>query len=175
VDGKDITALVRGQYGKDRSLLFYSSDFGQTWSKPEENDLPMAPSKIYAGTLSTGQRYVLYNLPCKPRRREIVIAVTRPGGRQFVKAWKICDEETKKFSNHRIAKPEFSYPCALEADGNLYVVYSAMKRNCVMAAIPIASLALEEETRHRNEATPTSGKATLAHDVEQPTEPNAGR
>jgi hypothetical protein len=101
IDGKALTAIVRGQYGQDRSLLFDSGDFGQSWSKPRENDLPMAPAKIYAGTLSTGQRYVLYNLPGKPRRREIVIAVTRPGEKQFVMAWKICDKKTKSFGNHR--------------------------------------------------------------------------
>ena len=148
VDGRDITALVRGQYdlgrgeyGVKTSLLFFSDDYGQTWSGPYENDLPMAPSKIYAGRLSTGQRYVIYNLPCEPRRRELAIAVTRRGEKQFASAWKISDEEPKIFG-HRRAEPEYSYPYAVEHDGDLHVVYSAGKRHCLMTVVPVGSLAV---------------------------------
>ena len=35
-DGERIVALARSQSHKHKSLIFYSDDEGETWSKPEE-------------------------------------------------------------------------------------------------------------------------------------------
>lgn len=137
VEGKEITALVRRQRGN--SLVFFSHDYGRTWSAPREHNFPMAASKIYAGTLSTGQRYVLCNLPSPVRRDLLAIAVSRPGRKAFSKVWKIRDGHCHALK----ARPEWSYPCAAEFEGKLHVVYTSEKHHCVLTAIPLRSLAAE--------------------------------
>lgn len=134
VEGRELTALVRRENAN--SLVFFSHDHGRTWSDPCEHNFPMAPSKIYAGLLSTGQRYLLCNLPTSRRRDLLVIAVSRPGEKTFVKMWKVRDGYAPDLK----AGPEWSYPCAVEADGKLYVVYTSEKHHCAMTVIPVESL-----------------------------------
>jgi len=137
VEGRELTALVRRENAK--SLVFFSHDNGQTWSEPCEHNFPMASSKIYAGLLSTGQRYLLCNLPTSRRRDLLVIAVSRPGEKAFVKMWKVRDGYDPALK----AGPEWSYPCAIEADGKLHVVYTSEKHHCAMTVIPVESLAAQ--------------------------------
>ena len=134
VEGKLVTALVRRE--KRNSLVFFSRDEGRTWSAPSEHNLPMASSKIYAGTLSTGQRYVLCNLPSRVRRNLLVIAVSRPGQKAFSRMWKVRHGYCQALQ----AGPEWSYPCAVESEGKLHVVYTSQKNHCVMTTIPLSSL-----------------------------------
>lgn len=135
VEGKELTALVRRERGG--SLLFLSEDHGRTWSEPREHNFPMEGSKIYAGTLSTGQRYLLCNVPGGRRRDLLVIAVSRPGERAFSKVWKVRDGRSEDLKSG----PEWSYPCAIESGGNLHVVYTSEKHHCVLTTIPLESLA----------------------------------
>jgi len=135
VDGQHVTALVRRDKGN--SLVFFSQDHGRTWSSGSEHNFPMEASKIYAGLLSTGQRYVLCNVPCGSRRALLVIAVSRPGEKPLVKMWKLRDGPSPALK----AGPEWSYPCAIEFDGKLYVVYTSEKHHCVLTTIPVKSLA----------------------------------
>ena len=135
VDGRELTALVRRE--KASSLVFFSHDSGRTWSAPREHNFPMASSKIYAGLLSTGQRYVLCNLPSNRYRDLLVIAVSRPGEKVFSKMWKLRDGDCQALKSG----PEWSYPCAIEYDGKLYVVYTSEKHHCVLTTIPLQSLA----------------------------------
>jgi len=135
IEGKEIAALVRREKGN--SLVFFSHDYGRTWSPPREHNFPMASSKIYAGTLSTGQRYVLCNLPSPVRRSLLVIAVSRPGQKVFSKMWKIRDGYCQALRSG----PEWSYPCATEVGGRLHVVYTSEKHHCVLTTIPLVTLA----------------------------------
>lgn len=135
VDGAEVTALVRREDGN--SLVFVSRDQGRSWSEPKEHNFAMEPSKIYAGTLSTGQRYVLCNVPCGSRRSLLVIAVSRPGEKMLSKVWKIRDGYSAALG----AGPEWSYPCAIEFDGKLGIVYTSEKHHCVLTTIPMKSLA----------------------------------
>ena len=118
------------------ALEHFSHDNGRTWSDPCEHNFPMASSKIYAGLLSTGQRYLLCNLPASRRRDLLVVAVSRPGEKAFVKMWKIRDGHAPALK----AGPEWSYPCAVEAEGKLYVVCTSEKHHCAMTMIPVESL-----------------------------------
>lgn len=131
VEGRQVTALVRREKGG--SLIFFSQDDGRTWSEPHEHNFPMEGSKIYAGRLSTGQRYVLCNYPCATRRALLVIAVSRPGETALSKMWKIRDG----YSPSLKSGPEWSYPCAIECDGKLWVVYTSEKHHCVLTTIPV--------------------------------------
>ena len=139
VEGREITALVRRERGN--SLVFLSHDYGRSWSRPREHNFPMAPSKIYAGTLSTRQRYVLCNVPSDVRRDLLVIAVSRPGRKEMSRMWKIRDGRSAALK----AGPEWSYPCAAESDGKLHVVYTSEKHHCVLTTIPVKSLAVASQ------------------------------
>lgn len=140
VEGRQITALVRRDGAN--SLAFFSQDEGRTWSAPSEHNFPTEGSKIYAGLLSTGQRYVVCNLPGGPRRSLLVIAVSRPGHAAMSKMWKLRDGPSQDLE----AGPEWSYPCAIEFGGKLYVVYTSEKHHCVLTTIPLRSLAIEAST-----------------------------
>ncbi len=50
--------------------------------------------------------------------------------------WKI----RRGFSDALRAGPEWSYPCAVERGGNLYVIYTSEKKHSVMSIIPLRSL-----------------------------------
>jgi CubicO group peptidase (beta-lactamase class C family) len=151
VEGRELTAFVRRENAN--SLVFFSHDNGQTWSGPCEHNFPMASSKIYAGLLSTGQRYLLCNLPTGRYRDLLVIAVSRPGEKTFVKTWKIRDGYAPAL---RVG-PEWSYPCAVEADGNLHVVYTSEKHHCVLTTIPLKSLAADPAVSAAAPRLPASG------------------
>ena len=134
VDGSNITAFVRNH--SQYPLLFVSKDYGRTWSDPLVHNFPFASSKIYAGTLSTGQNYVFSNIVSIGYRDLLTLAVSSPGKKQFSKLWKIRDG----FSNKLKSGPEWSYPSATEYDGKLYVVYTSEKHHCCLTIIPISSL-----------------------------------
>ncbi len=137
VDRNNITAFVRNH--SQYPILFTSEDFGHTWSDPKAHNFPFASSKIYAGTLSTGQNFVLSNLVSKGYRDLLTLAVSYPGKKQFSKVWKIRDG----YSNVIEAGSEWSYPCAIEYDEKLYIVYTSEKRHCCITIIPISSLKID--------------------------------
>ncbi len=137
VDGANIRAFVRNH--SQYPILFIGDDYGRTWSDPLVHNFPFASSKIYAGTLSTGQNYVLSNMVSKAYRDLLTISVSHPGKKQFSKVWKIRDG----YSDELNAGPEWSYPSAIEYDGKLYVVYTSEKHNCCLTIIPINSLNID--------------------------------
>jgi len=138
VDGAEVLAVVRRE--KANTLLFRSRDLGRSWSAPEEHNFPMAWSKVYAGRLSTGQRYVLCNVPCQASRDLLVIAVSRPGAATFCRMWKLRDGHSAALG----CGPEWSYPVAIEHNGQLFVVYTSEKHHCVMTRVPVKSLAVSD-------------------------------
>lgn len=129
-----ITAFIRNH--SECPLLFLSDDYGQTWSDPYQHNFPFASSKIYAGTLNTGQNYVFANLVSDGYRDLLTLAVSQPGKEQFSRIWKIREDKSEVLQTG----PEWSYPCAIEYDGKLYVVYTSEKHHCCLTIIPIESL-----------------------------------
>ena len=80
VEDKRITNIAR--YGaKALALAATSDDYGRTWTPSTPSNLPMATSKPYAGTLSTGQRFLVCTTTGDSggRRSPLTIAVSRPG------------------------------------------------------------------------------------------------
>ena len=94
-------------------LLYTSDDFGETWAGPFAHEIPFSSSKLYAGTLSTGQHYIIGNR--QPDRRSLMLLYTRPGESRFSGGILLRGEPDA--ASH--------YPAACEADGKLYVIYSA--------------------------------------------------
>ena len=145
VKGRQITNISR-YGGKAQALIATSDDFGRTWSTALPSNLPMATSKPYAGTLSTGQRYLVCTTTADTggRRSPLTIAVSKPGESVFSKVFVIRRSvfpEGPGVSNERA---DFSYPYAVEHEGKLYVGYTHKSHVAnELAVISIKSLALE--------------------------------
>lgn len=145
------TVIVEGQrvlnisrYGKKAlALSAMSEDCGRTWTPSAPSNLPMATSKPYSGILSTGQRYLVCTTTADTggSRSPLTIAVGKPGELLFSKVFlirrSVCDE-TPGVSN---PKADFSYPYAVEHEGNLYIGYTHKSHAAnELAVIPVASL-----------------------------------
>ena len=148
VDGPRVLNIAR--FRQPRALISISHDFGRTWSMMRESNLPMTASKPSAGTLSTGQHYLIGNTVAKNenRRWPLTIALTRAGELQFRKVFRIRSAiHTGPGESHPQAA--LAYPYAIEHDGHLYVAYSnnggrgANRNSAELAIIPVASLAAE--------------------------------
>ncbi|QDU64467.1 hypothetical protein Pan216_53570 [Planctomycetes bacterium Pan216] len=148
VDGPKVTCISR--YGKPIALVSESRDYGRTWSAVRESNLPMAASKPYAGTLSTGQRYLIgtTTADAKNRRSPLTIAVSRPGEESFSKIFRIRDA-VHEGPGESHPKSKLSYPYAVERDGKLYVAFSnsgprgGNRNSGELAVIPIESLKVD--------------------------------
>lgn len=132
----EIVAIVRNDSGN--GLVYIGDPTGRRWSAPYTANFRIGSSKPYAGTLSTGQRYLLYTTPTPGYRELLTLAVGRPGARTLSHVWRVHDGPDAGLG----VGPEWSYPCAVEAFGALYVVYTSEKRHCMLARIPLESLAI---------------------------------
>jgi hypothetical protein len=112
----------------------------------EESNFPMLSAKAAAGTLSTGQRYLVSNSGLRTGRRwPLTIAVGRPGAQTLCRIWRIRDGETlQPLLAGRYKDRGWQYPYAHEHDGKLYVIYSVGKEDCEMAIIPLTALRVDE-------------------------------
>ncbi len=146
VDGKNITAISRSNPDQPPQpssnvvgRVFTSSDYGRNWRGPILHNLPeLANSKLYAGVLSSGQRYLVWTIPSGGYRNELVIAVSRPGEEQLAAVWQLQHGRSAELG----VGPEWSYPYAAEHHGKLYVIYTSQKNHSVMTIIPVTSLKL---------------------------------
>ncbi|MEA1952425.1 MAG: LamG-like jellyroll fold domain-containing protein [Planctomycetota bacterium] len=146
VNGEEILNISR--WGEPVALAAVSKDYGRTWTEMRESNLPMAASKPYAGTLSTGQQYLVCTTTADSgnRRSPLTIAVSRPGEKVFSKIYRIRDA-VYNGPGKSSPKCRLLYPYAVEHEGRLYVVYSSdgggggnFFNSCELAIIPIESL-----------------------------------
>lgn len=159
VSGKRITNI--GRYGGERkALIAVSEDYGRSWTESLPSNLPMITSKPYAGTLSTGQHYlVCTNAADVSQRAPLTIALTRPGETVFSRVLVIRHAEFPEGPGESHPKAALSYPYAIEHDGHLYVGYSntggkvgrvgegrelANNNSAELAVIPLEALKVEE-------------------------------
>src|SRR5690606_33882132 len=115
------------RYGDQaKALVAYSSDFGRTWTKSTPSNLPMATSKPYAGTLSSGENYLICTTTANTgkRRAPLTIALTRPGESTFSKVLVIRHSLLPEGPGESHKNAGLAYPYAIEHDGQLYVGYS---------------------------------------------------
>ena len=134
-----VTAIIRG--GEKVAWVSTSHDFGETWETAKPSNFPMPRAKAYAGTLSSGQRYLLANLY---DRNTLVIAVSAPGETTLSQLWRIRHGPSKppRFPGRAKSK-QWSYPYGHEFASNLYVVYSIGKEDCGLSILPVKSLATD--------------------------------
>ena len=137
--GDRLVAFIRTNSGK--VAVSESLDYGKSWSSLILSDLDIANSKVYGGVLSTGSKYLIYNLGS---RATMMIAVgDTDGSYGFNSMYLIRNGYVTEpnFLNNR----QWAYPYAVEEDGYLYVVYSEHKENCELAIIPVSALQVKEE------------------------------
>lgn len=123
--GRHLVNISR--YGAEaKALMAVSEDSGRTWNRSLPANLPMTTSKPYAGTLSTGQHYLIGTTTADSgkRRSPLTIAVTRPGENVFRKVFVIRHAEFPEGPGESHKDAALSYPYAIEHDGHLYVGYS---------------------------------------------------
>ena len=142
VEDSRITNIAR--YGaKAVALVSTSDDDGRTWTRAAPSNLPMATSKPYAGTLSTGQRFLACTTTADSggARAPLTIAVSRPGQPLFSKVYVVRHPVTDKTPGVSDPRAEFSYPYAIEHEGRLYVGYTHKSHVAnELAVIPLAAL-----------------------------------
>ncbi len=146
-DGRNVVNISR--YRGPIALVARSSDFGRTWSVMEESNFPMTASKPYAGTLSTGQKYLIGNTTADSRNRRfpLTIALADQGNGSFSRVLKIRSAVQQRVGESH-TRAALSYPYAVEHDGRLYVGYSndggrgANRNSAELAVIPIDALAV---------------------------------
>jgi hypothetical protein len=142
VNGTHITNISR-YGGKALALIATSDDFGRTWTTMLPSDLPMATSKPYAGTLSTGQRYLVCTTTADTggKRSPLTIAVSQPGESVFSKVFVIRRSVFPEGPGVSSERADFSYPYAIEHDGKLYVGYTHKSHAAnELAIIPLSKL-----------------------------------
>ncbi len=121
-----------------------SRDSGHTWTTLGLSNFPLAPSQPFAGRLSTGQNYLLSD-SLEEGRCLLTIAVTGPEGGLFRRIFKLPHQQLPRIRlfGNAVGKPtEWSYPFALEHNGNLYITYTQGKEDCVLSIVPIELLAV---------------------------------
>jgi hypothetical protein len=142
VEGGRITNIAR--YGaKAVALVSTSADNGRTWTRGVPTNLPMATSKPYAGTLSTGQRFLACTTTADSGggRTPLTIAVSRPGQQLFSKVYVVRHSVSDKTPGVSDPRADFSYPYAIEHEGRLYVGYTHKSHVAnELAVIPVAAL-----------------------------------
>jgi hypothetical protein len=142
VEGNRILNISR--YGaKALALVSVSEDHGRTWTPAAPSNLPMATSKPYAGTLSTGQRFLVCTTTGDSggRRSPLTIAVSRPGEAVFSKVLVVRHSLFPGGPGVSDPRADFSYPYAVEHEGKLYVGYTHKSHAAnELAVIPVSAL-----------------------------------
>jgi len=150
LDGKQVFNIAR--YGDGASALAaVSDDNGRSWTPSRISNLPMATSKPAAGTLSTGQRYLICTTAKNNggQRSPLTIAVTRPGENIFSRVFVIRRSQSADHPGESAERLSLSYPCAIERNEQLYVGYSnnggrrGNLNSAELAIIPIKHLSTD--------------------------------
>ena len=149
VSGEKVFNIAR--YGdKTAALLAISDDYGRTWQPSRVSNLPMATSKPAAGTLSTGQKYLVCTTASHNggRRSPLTIAVSRVGEETFSKIFVVRRSRGPEGAGESAARLSLAYPYAVEHQGKLYVGYSnsggrpGNQNSAELAIIPVKDLAV---------------------------------
>ena len=140
IDGETVYIFCRDDE-VNVPLLYISRDNGEHWTKAIAYDIPFTSSKIYSGTLSNGRNYVIGNIwsgeEWANSRSKLAIFFSKPGEFVFNEGYLLQDGVSGQFGYGQM----WHYPVAHEANGNLYVIYTASvqnpKRGAVVSIIPV--------------------------------------
>lgn len=125
VEGSQVLNIAR--YGaRPIALAARSSDGGEHWTKSVASNMPMVTSKPYAGTLSTGQKFLIATTTADSggRRSPLTIALSEPGEQAFSRVLEIRPALFDEGVGESHKNAALAYPYAVEHKGRLYVAYS---------------------------------------------------
>lgn len=146
-----VVALIRPDKGQPTVGVAVSYDGGLSFGPTERSDLTAVDTKLFAGTLSTGHHYVIFNatdrdgLPSELPRHRLQIGVMAPGEiTPFERLFTLVEDAPAELDLPAIGESAplhaWAYPEAMEHDGELHVTFSMNKRHCWLASIPLAGL-----------------------------------
>jgi uncharacterized repeat protein (TIGR02543 family) len=149
VEQTQIINIARRSAGRVRgnALVSISNDYGLTWTPAAESNLPMATQKPYAGTLSTGQHYLIGTITADTdgTRSPLTIAVSKPGETLFSRVFLIRTSVFDGTPGISAPNADFSYPYAVERNGQLYIAYTDKEHIYnELVVIPVSSLEIKE-------------------------------
>ena len=163
VESKRILNIAR--YGKKAiALLSVSEDHGRSWTAAAPSNLPMATSKPYAGTLSSGQPYLVCTTTADTggARSPLTIAVGKPGESVFSKVFLIRTSVFEGTPGVSDPKADFSYAYAVEHEGKLYIGYTHKSHAAnELAVIPVDQLRVEHQSLSQAEPTNATEAAAM--------------
>jgi len=146
-----VVALIRPAKGQPTPGVAVSYDGGRSFGPTEPSDLPAIDTKLFAGTLSSGHHYVIFNATDRdglagelPRHR-LLIGVMPPGDiAPFERVLTVIEDAPPQLDLASIGEPAplhaWAYPEAVEHAGQLHITFSMNKRHCWLASIPVADL-----------------------------------
>ncbi len=148
VEKTQIINIARRSAGRVRgdALVSISKDHGRTWTPATASNLPMATQKPYAGTLSTGQRYLIGTITADTdgRRSPLTIAVSKPGESLFSRVFLIRTSVFNGTPGVSAPNADFSYPYAVERNGQLSIAYTDKEHiSNELVVIPVSSLEIK--------------------------------
>jgi len=120
-------------------MVYLSKDCGEHWTQAFSHDIPIISSKIYAGNISSGEKYIIANIEEFDRSR-LAIYFTGKDNMLFEKRIVLFDKGTTKISGATACH----YPAAYESDGKLYIIatlnYEWSRRGAVMFVLDLKKI-----------------------------------
>ena len=142
-----LVALSRYQTNKKENpghgFISVSQDNGATWSKAMPTTFPMAASRPCLGRLSSGEPYLIFN---PVDRSRLAIATGPKDTTSLDQVFLVRDSPPPTPRFPAFSRPQWSYPIALEHNGQLLIAYSASKEDAAITTIPIRSLQRQQVT-----------------------------
>lgn len=140
-DGARVTAYVRSGNREGPPYVFTSQDFGETWGEPTVMPIPVAGAKMFAGVLSDGRRYLIYNTERGYFVRTMLVLAVADPGRPFNRVWRLFEGAEPELDGR---SGNWYYPAACEYKDHLLVGCTLQEadnvRSAVVAKIPLGVL-----------------------------------
>ena len=132
-----IVMLFRDQASSFRKIASYSTDRGETWTKPILTDMPDARTKQCAGNLPDGTAFMVTCPSNDKSRWPLVLQLSRDGkvfDKSILLRSGLPDDLPSRRYEGRYKTLGYSYPKALVHNNKLYVGYSTNKEdvNCTI-------------------------------------------
>ena len=138
-----IVMLFRDQQSTFRKMAAFSSDNGESWTKPIVTDIPDARTKQCAGNLPDGTSYMVC-CPVGSKQRYPLVLLLSNDGITFDRAILLRsgekDELPPRKYEGRYKTLGYSYPKAIIAEGYLFIGYSVNKEAVECCRIKLATL-----------------------------------
>lgn len=125
-DGKNLVSFYRDNKGSGYLFRAFSTDNGQTWSRPVRTNFPDARSKFHGLRLSDG-RYILVS-NSNPKKRDPLTLAISDDGIVFTKM------------GYLVGGRHIDYPHVMEHDGYVFVAFAGAKQTVEVLKIKISDL-----------------------------------